>query len=515
MILSQGDVFPNQIATAAPAPDTNTNRMTMFTFRVRVPSNVRPGQEFQVVAGGRIVRVRCPLASNPGQILQIAFPIDRTRLSLQDVPPDKIRLKYSNDGWMRTIRVSDMKFQWTRLDEHMGVLNESRRFDAEHIAYMLKLDFLNDNNRMRRGRVSLVTVDEGAVDSNIKSASGQELVIYSDIARVQVKSYEEKMEWFQNICGELYINWNEGHMRMNVRREHLLSDSMEAVMSLSRTDFRRKWRFDLIGEPGIDELYVRNCDWFELVTEQVFDPDLGLWQTNAANQRRMEINPASDTSCHGDHLVYFRFLGRVMGKAVLDQQLIKCQMAKHIYKFILGWPVMVNDLKDLDEDCYNYLNGFKDILKGLNHMNLTADIVHEVLNFIVVPGGAHIAVPEENVSEYMEACLKHRILGQCEAQMNELLLGFFDAFPAPLLTVFDFHELEWLMCNGLPEIEMSNLQEHTEHTGEADGSAASGCFLDRNTESPKLKPSVLRRIKAKCFEGVAASTKSLQTWRKP
>ena len=48
----------------------------MATFRVPVPSNVRPGEEFQVFAGGRIVRVKCPLDSRPGQSLQISVPVD-------------------------------------------------------------------------------------------------------------------------------------------------------------------------------------------------------------------------------------------------------------------------------------------------------------------------------------------------------------------------------------------------------------------------------------------------------
>ncbi|KAL7430386.1 hypothetical protein ACHAXM_002168, partial [Skeletonema potamos] len=54
-----------------------------------------------------------------------------------------------------------------------------------------------------------------------------------------------------------------------------------------------------------------------------------------------------------------------------------------------------------------------------------------------------------------------------EAQLNELLLGFFDVIPEPLLTIFDFQELELLMC-GLPEIEMEDWKSHTEYSGEYD-----------------------------------------------
>ena len=48
-----------------------------------------------------------------------------------------------------------------------------------------------------------------------------------------------------------------------------------------------------------------------------------------------------------------------------------------------------------------------------------------------------------------------------------MLLGFFDVIPEPLLTIFDFQELELLMC-GLPEIDMDDWMEHTEYSGEFD-----------------------------------------------
>jgi hypothetical protein len=200
----------------------------------------------------------------------------------------EIKLSYDKDGWTRTIRATDMKFQWTRFDTDRNV-DTPRRFDTERSAYVRKLDWEADDDRMRKGRVSLVTPDFGAVDSKIQSADGTDLVTFQDIATAQNKSYEDKIQWFQDTCAQLCVEWNEGHMRMNVRREYLLSDSMEAVMSLSRKDLRKVWRFEFIGEAGIDAAR----EWFELVTEEVFDPDMGLWQTSATNQMCMQINPAS------------------------------------------------------------------------------------------------------------------------------------------------------------------------------------------------------------------------------
>ena len=63
-------------------------------------------------------------------------------------------------------------------------------------------------------------------------------------------------------------------------------------MSLSRADMRKRWRIEFSGEPGIDSGGVTR-EWFELVTEQIFNPDLGLWLSSINNQVCMLINPAS------------------------------------------------------------------------------------------------------------------------------------------------------------------------------------------------------------------------------
>lgn len=50
-------------------------------------------------------------------------------------------------------------------------------------------------------------------------------------------------------------------------------------------------------------------------------------------------------------------------------------------------------------------------------------------------------------------------------QLKELLIGFYEVVPEALLIVFDFQELELVMC-GLPEIKMNDWKIHTEYLGE-------------------------------------------------
>ncbi|KAL9183969.1 hypothetical protein ACHAXT_002055 [Thalassiosira profunda] len=456
----------------APQRIANPNKQGDKTqmFEVVVPRGVKPGQPFALLAGGVRVLVTCPKNATSGQKIRFNLPIGLVGRSTEGASKlAEIKLSYDKDGWTRTIRATDMKFQWTRFDEK-GNVDERTRFDTERSAYVLKLDYLDDNDRMRQGKIGLVTPDKGVVDSKIKSANGTDLVSYSDIASAQMKSYEDKIQWFQDTCAQLCVEWNEGHMRMNVRREYLLSDSMEAVMSLSRKDLRKVWRFEFIGEAGIDAGGLAR-EWFQLVTDEVFDPDMGLWQTSATNQMCLQINPASALSCPDDHLIYFRFIGRVMGKAMFDRQLVKGHMVKHLYKHILGWPVMFSDLKDVDEEYYNSLKGLKDMGADVEYVGVDFTVMEETLgvkqSVELVPGGEEMDVTEDNLPEYIEACLKYRLLGRYEAQLNELLLGFFDVIPEPLLTIFDFQELELLMC-GLPEIDMENWMEHTEYSGDYD-----------------------------------------------
>jgi len=49
-------------------------------------------------------------------------------------------------------------------------------------------------------------------------------------------------------------------------------------------------------------------------------------------------------------------------------------------------------------------------------------------------------------------------------QLTELLLGFYDVIPESLLTIFDFHQLELLMC-GLPEIDIEDWKSNTIYSG--------------------------------------------------
>eukprot|EP00978_Attheya_sp_CCMP212_P037989 scaffold183992_cov44-Attheya_sp.AAC.1 len=241
-------------------------------------------------------------------------------------------------------------------------------------------------------------------------------------------------------------------------------------MALSRADLRMIWRFEFLGEQGIDAGGLAR-EWFQLVTDQIFDPDSGLWRSSVANQMCMTVNPASELSCPEDHLIYFRFLGRVMGKALFDRQLISGHMVQHLYKHILGWPVTFDDLEMVDAEFH------KSMLQLLAMASSEEDVTNMCLDFTyteetlgikthvdLVSDGSNKEVTNENLLEYLELICKYRLLERIKPQFNELLLGFFDVIPEPLLTIFDYQELELVLC-GLPKIDLDDWKQNTNYVG--------------------------------------------------
>lgn len=179
--------------------------------------------------------------------------------------------------------------------------------------------------------------------------------------------------------------------------------------------------------------------------------------------------------------MYYRFLGRVMGKALFDRQLVAGHMVHFIYKHILGWPVAFKDIASIDEEYYNSLKQLQQLAQNGDDLSMlcldfstTQEMMGVKETIDLIKDGSNIEVDNDNFSLYLEACFRYRMMDRIKPQLNELLLGFFDVIPEPLLTVFDFQELELLMC-GLPEIDLDDWKDHTEYSGDYE---LTGCEAD-------------------------------------
>jgi len=267
---------------------------TMQLFEVVVPKGVKPGNPFALLAGGVRVQVQCPWNASPGMKIRFNLPKVLLQQNSEDASElTKIRNSFDTDGWSRTIRVSDMKFQWVRLDGS-GAIDIKTRFDSKNSAYVRELTEREGDAatpHLMNGDLTLMAANDqnAVVDSSITDPeTDEDIVSYADIAAAQIMDYEEKSGWFLDMCQRLATHWEEGHIGLAVRRPYLLHDSMVAVLSLPRNAFHKTWRFEFIGEAGLDAGGLTR-EWFQLVTEQLFDPDIGLWVQSEDNQMLMDM----------------------------------------------------------------------------------------------------------------------------------------------------------------------------------------------------------------------------------
>ena len=271
-------VPPTQPEEPLAAPKTQV-------FEVVVPPGVNPGQPFTLMANEQRVLVTCPPNVMPGQKIRFQLPVNQVI--------SNIKLAYEgNQLWTRTVRVQDLKFQWVRTENDHVVVEDDGKIDFKASAYVRKITYLEGNDaRMRTGTVDFVHAQDAVVDSKVV-VGDKTLMSYTDISMIQGKSLEQKMGWFENLSGQLTSPWEDGHIKLVVRRQSLLYDSVDAIMSLGRDDLRKRWRFEFLGEPGIDAGGLAR-EWFELISAEIFDPDRGLWLNSTQNQMCMTINPAS------------------------------------------------------------------------------------------------------------------------------------------------------------------------------------------------------------------------------
>ena len=70
---------------------------------------------------------------------------------------------------------------------------------------------------------------------------------------------------------------------------------------------------EFLDEPGIDAGGLER-EWFTLCCEQLFETDRGLFLQSNTEGRSYDINPNSGRIVGEEHLAWYQFTGRLLGK---------------------------------------------------------------------------------------------------------------------------------------------------------------------------------------------------------
>ncbi|GAB7346103.1 hypothetical protein MBLNU457_4860t2 [Dothideomycetes sp. NU457] len=252
-------------------------------------------------------------------------------------------------------------------------------------------------------------------------------------------------------------------LQLNIRRSDVFLDSFKSLYYKKPNEIKYgKLNIRFHGEEGVDAGGVTR-EWFGALSRQMFNPDYALFNPVAADRTTFHPNPLS--VINEQHLTFFRFIGRIIGKALYEGRVLDCHFSRAVYKRILGKPVSLKDMETLDLDYYKSLvwileNDITDVTFETFSVEVDKFGVTETVDLI--PGGRDIPVTEENKREYVNKVVEQRLTKSVEEQLEHFLMGFQEIVPTELITIFNEQELE-LLISGLPDIDTDDWKNNTDY----------------------------------------------------
>jgi E3 ubiquitin-protein ligase HUWE1 len=213
-------------------------------------------------------------------------------------------------------------------------------------------------------------------------------------------------------------------VQLNIRREQIFLDSFKNLYFKSPNEIKYgKLNIRFHGEEGVDAGGVTR-EWFAALSRQMFNPDYALFNPVASDRTTFHPNPMS--GINDEHLTFFKFVGRIIGKAMYEGRVLDCHFSRAVYRRILGKPVSLKDMETLDLDYYKSLcwileNDITDVT--FETFSVEVDRFGETATVDLIENGRDIPVTEENKQEYVRLVVEHRLIKSVEEQLEHFLKG--------------------------------------------------------------------------------------------
>ncbi|RQM12506.1 hypothetical protein DD237_008387 [Peronospora effusa] len=381
------------------------------------------------------------------------------------------RQKYARrrKEWVRCLGEDGESAFWTRAD--VAVATRRLTLASSNSAKMgghgrVSVGFVTQMVRRSsmKGDIGRLTFAEASHLDAAQTIGGYKLTAreLELLDRVSKLPFPKKYTWFLERMGALLRPWEEGRIKLRVQREHILVESMEQLLGIQPEHIHFPLRIEFVGEAGIDAGGLQR-EWFSILFGRLLDDELGLFMTCHRHTQAVAINPHSE-DCTADHLLYFRGIGRLLGRSLLEGQTMQARLCLPILKHFIGTPITFSDLQYVDPEVYTSMMWIRDN-DGVDALELTFSVTElraddEVVTVDLVSDGQNKAVTDANKMEFLHLRLRYLMLDRYAPQLQAMSLGLFEIIPQETLLVFDYQELELVLC-GLPDINMADWKRNT------------------------------------------------------
>jgi len=283
------------------------------------------------------------------------------------------------------------------------------------------------------------------------------------VDHTRVLDFDIKRRYFRTELERLDEGIRREDLAVHVRRDAVFEDSFRELHRRSAEEWKNRFYIVFEGEEGQDAGGLLR-EWYVIISREIFNPNYALFKTSTGDRVTYTINDFSHIN--SNHLCYFKFVGRVIAKAIYDNKLLECYFTRSFYKHILAKAVRYQDMESEDYEFY----------KGLEFLaeNQVADLGYdltfstEIQEFGVtevrdlIADGRNVIVNDDNKTDYIKLVCQMKMTGAIRKQLAAFLEGFYDIIPRRLIAIFNEQELE-LLLSGLPDINIDDLKANTEY----------------------------------------------------
>ncbi|XP_066247369.1 E3 ubiquitin-protein ligase HUWE1 isoform X2 [Euwallacea similis] len=283
------------------------------------------------------------------------------------------------------------------------------------------------------------------------------------VDHTRILDFDIKRRYFRTELERMDHGIRREETAVHVRRSNVFEDSFRELFRRAPEEWKNRFYIVFEEEEGQDAGGLLR-EWYVIISRDIFNPMYALFTVSPGDRVTYMINSASHYN--SNHLCYYKFVGRVIAKAIYDNKLLECYFTRSFYKHILGIPVKYTDMESED---YSFYRGLVYLMENnINNLGLDLTFSTEISEFGVtetrdlIPNGRHFPVTEENKMEYVRLVCQMKMTGAIKQQLTAFLEGFYDIIPMRLISIFNEQELE-LLISGLPNVDIDDLKANTEY----------------------------------------------------
>ena len=304
--------------------------------------------------------------------------------------------------------------------------------------------------------------DDSILNKLIYKYSKEYIVSSLNIKQKSAIDLNKKIEDLKSSIQARKISWQEGCCNMEINRNNLLIDSMEKI---EKVDLFKELKINFKGELCYDAGGIFR-EWFSTIFKSLENDKFKLFVISDSNDFSYIINPF--LKHNKENFKYFSFIGKLLGKALLDNITINVCFNKLIYKMILQEDIIFDDLIFIDNPLHTSLQNLKEIYSsggnddfyeglGIYYSIDMEDINKRKHSFDLIENG--IDKPVSNINDYINKRISF-MKGMYEPFIKVIRESFFKIIPKDIIQKFTSDELE-LLINGRPFIDVEEWKMFT------------------------------------------------------